>query len=342
MKSLDGAWKMAIIFDSDLCSADTPDNYEKVVAAGAIDAIVPGNFELDLLRAGSISDPFFGKNLLQMLPYENAHVFYARKFDYSHTPGSGVVPELVFEGLDTICDIYLNNRLIGSTDNMFISHKLTPDNLSEGENEIVVHIRPACLEARGNGASSGKGASSANGASAAKGVSAGNGASAGNGISAGNAALKYNYETLRLRKAPHMFGWDIMPRLVSAGIYRPVYINERPLEHLRQAYIMTDKVDTRGGKASLILFYDVDIGRRPINGYRITVSGRCGKKEINAPGCSGKNELNASEQCGKSEKPSANFMLQSLYGSARVSCQSNCPTRNFGGQKATANKTYTT
>lgn len=37
----------------------------------------------------------------------------------------GEHPILVFEGLDTYCDIYLNGEKIGSADNMFIPHKFS-------------------------------------------------------------------------------------------------------------------------------------------------------------------------------------------------------------------------
>ena len=240
---LNGQWKMAVIHHGDLNLTDVPCRLEQVVAVGAIDATVPGNFELDLERAGIIPDPFYGKNLLNMLAYEDAHVFYARTFHY--TPMTGT-PELVFEGIDTIGDVYINGEHIGRVDNMFIPHRLELPALIDGENEIVVHLLPACLEARKND------------------------------VSAAFYALKYNYETLRLRKAPHMFGWDIMPRLVSAGIYRMAGIEERPAERFAQLYFMTKKVDVRCGTAEVDCFFNLDIGDNPMNGYRMVISGRCG------------------------------------------------------------------
>ena len=38
-------------------------------------------------------------------------------------------------------------------------------------------------------------------------------------FSMGNFATE---ESVYIRKAPHMYGWDIMPRLVSAGLWRGV------------------------------------------------------------------------------------------------------------------------
>lgn len=48
-------------------------------------------------------------------------------------------PILVFEGLDTYCEIYLNHRKIGSADNMFIPHRFEVEGvLREGENFLEI------------------------------------------------------------------------------------------------------------------------------------------------------------------------------------------------------------
>ena len=74
----------------------------------AIPAAVPGNFELDMQKAGLIEDPFYGKNPLDIQKYENRHLWYAVRFDYT-----GDKPEnayLIFDGIDTFSDIYLNGK----------------------------------------------------------------------------------------------------------------------------------------------------------------------------------------------------------------------------------------
>jgi beta-mannosidase len=247
-QSLDGAWKLAVIHQADFVKTETPVTYDAVTAAGAIDGAVPGNFEIDLERAGKIPDPFFGKNMLDMFKYEDCHVLYARRFNYS--PRAGTSPELVFEGIDTIADIYLNGKFLAHTDNMYVPCRIEGPDLRDGENELVVHILPACIESRKNP------------------------------VSAGNAHLKYNYECLRLRKSPAMFGWDITPRLVSAGIYRPAGIYLRPRESLRQCYLMTVSADPVRKKARMELFYEAGIGDDPVSGYSITVRGKCGACEF--------------------------------------------------------------
>jgi beta-mannosidase len=247
-QSLDGIWKLAVIHQADFVRGEVPRSYDAVAAAGALEGRVPGNFEIDLERAGKIPDPFFGKNLLDMFAYEDCHLLYARRFNYEARPGTR--PEFVFEGIDTIADIYLNGAFLAHTDNMFVSHRIDGSALREGENEIVVHILPACIEARKNA------------------------------VSAGNSHLKYNYECLRLRKSPAMFGWDIAPRLVSAGIFRSAGIYRRPEDSLKQCYLMTKHIDLSRKTARLELFYEAGIGDRPVSDYSITLRGKCGASEF--------------------------------------------------------------
>ena len=211
----------------------------------AIPARVPGNFEIDLMRAGCLEDPFFGQNVLKTQALESVHMVYARTFQYRGR--DGYTPVLTFEGLDTVAEVFVNGQLAGRCENMFIAQRFELDGLREGENDIAVHIIPACIAARGRK------------------------------ISAINNALKYNYETMRLRKSPSMFGWDIMPRLVSGGIYRPVYIEERPREYIKQAYLMTTRVDARQSTADLALFYEADVRGDDLSQYRIALRGRCGE-----------------------------------------------------------------
>ena len=211
---------------------------------GSLEGKVPGNFELALEEAGILPEIYKGTNILLLQKYESYHVFYSRYFDYE--PKEGFDPCLVFEGIDTLGEIWVNGRLCGRTDNMFLIHSLKVENLKEGRNEIMVHLLPVCVEARKEE------------------------------LSAGNTAVnKYNYESLRLRKAAHMFGWDIMPRCVSCGIFRPVSLVFRPKEYIRQAYLMTAGADPWKEEADLLFFYDLEINRADLEGYKVELTGKC-------------------------------------------------------------------
>lgn len=251
---LDGDWELFCQQNSEyLKCADHPVTTDAILTReGHIPAKVPGNLESDLMRAGLISDPFFGQNVLRMRKLESLHMFYGRKFTYRRR--AGTTPILTFEGLDTVAEIFLNGERVASCENMFITQTFELPKLRDGENDLVVHIFPACVAARGRK------------------------------LSAGNSAQKYNYESLRLRKSASMFGWDIMPRIVSGGIYRPVYIADRPDEFICQAYLMVTSADPRTNEADLTLFYEVCVQADDLSEYEISVRGECEDSQFRQTG----------------------------------------------------------
>jgi beta-mannosidase len=74
----------------------------------SVNAAVPGNFELDLQRAGIIGDPYYSTNTLELQKLECMHLYYYNEFYFS-----GDLSELYlhFEGIDTVADIYVNGSL---------------------------------------------------------------------------------------------------------------------------------------------------------------------------------------------------------------------------------------
>lgn len=250
--SLNGSWKLFYQTNSAYRKTDKhPVSYaDLTLCQDVIEAQVPGNFDLDLMKNGIIEDPFFGQNVFKMQKYEAMHAFYAREFEYA--PGEDGETVLTFEGLDTVAEVFVNGELIGKSDNMFVPQQFALTDLKNGKNDILVHILPACIEARKAS------------------------------FSAGMQGMKYEVESIRLRKSASMFGWDIMPRLTSGGIFRPVYIEQLQPERIRQAYLMTRHVDTLRKTASLSFFYDLGIDGDDLSEYSIRVEGVCGDSRFEA------------------------------------------------------------
>lgn len=143
--TLNGEWKLSYgIFDR-----NTPLNPDEIESRDwpVIPAMVPGNVELDLLAAGEIEDPEIGSNIYDLRKYEAYQWWYSRKFE---TPGHvrGERIQLVFEGLDCFSRIWINNTLIGKTDNMLIAHRfdITDFLNPTGDNTIYISIDPAIYE----------------------------------------------------------------------------------------------------------------------------------------------------------------------------------------------------
>ncbi len=64
-------------------------------------------------------------------------------------------------------------------------------------------------------------------------------------------------DPLRVRKPPHAFGWDIMPRIVSGGLWRDVRIEwSRPVQ-LSDLYWSTKSVDTERKTAQIAMQWEI-------------------------------------------------------------------------------------
>lgn len=168
-----------------------------------IEGEVPGNFELDLFREGIIPDPYYDVNILEVQKYERSHLIYKKLFQWN-----GAEADLEFKGIDTVAEIFLNGEKIGENENMFIENiiRCTPKN---GENILTVHILPAVVEGEKYE------------------------------HEPYESFLDNHLEHLNIRKAPHMYGWDIMPRVVSGGIWKDVSITEAKKSRILSARFMT-------------------------------------------------------------------------------------------------------
>lgn len=192
--SLNGQWRLSYWKQDAKGAVRTPDELA-AVDAETIDATVPGNVEIDLERAGIIPDPMIGANVNGLRKYEGYQWCYSRTFG-SPKLEEGQKCELYFGGIDCYSEIWLNGKHLASTANSLIEHRFDiTDLLADGDNELKVIIRSAVIEAQGNLLGT---------------------------ISMGDFAAE---ESITSRKAPHTYGWDIMPRLVSAGLWRDVRLD---------------------------------------------------------------------------------------------------------------------
>ncbi|MGL4596564.1 MAG: glycosyl hydrolase 2 galactose-binding domain-containing protein, partial [Bacteroidia bacterium] len=87
-------------------------------------AKIPGTIHTDLLAAGKIPDPFFGYNDSLVRWVGEKTWEYTCSFMPSEKIWKTHKKELVFEGLDTYADVYLNGKLILRADNMFCTWRV--------------------------------------------------------------------------------------------------------------------------------------------------------------------------------------------------------------------------
>ncbi len=161
-----------------------------------ISATVPGDALIDLERAGVIPDPMVGTNAWGLFRYEQMEWKYARNFP-APALKPGETARLRFEGVDTRAAYFLNGERIGASENMFVPQTFDVTGRLAPTNRLEVLIRsPLGLPLLGVLGRSRVGGT--------------------------------DVETVR--KAQHSFGWDIMPRLVSPGIWRSVTLDVLPPE----------------------------------------------------------------------------------------------------------------
>ena len=82
---------------------------------------------------------------------------------------------------------------------------------------------------------------------------------------------EHNDEYVWQRKPPHSFGWDIMPRFPSAGLWRSVHLDAVQDTRITQAYYAT--VSATEERAELVYKYRFDTDAAMLDGFLIRVSG---------------------------------------------------------------------
>ncbi|MEA4822766.1 MAG: hypothetical protein VB111_01465 [Clostridiaceae bacterium] len=241
MKNLNGVWKLwAFPAQKDKCPITD------IVKTQALPADVPGNVDFSLQAAGLLPDDLFmGENVLKTQDFELYDYIYERHF--SMTPDELSRPwRLIFEGVDCIADYYLNGKLLGTSENALITHTFACGDALQTENTLQIYLRSALISASEEEYYP----------------------------FAQRDAYYHNYEQLRLRKPASSFGWDIMPRTVSAGLWRGVRIEEIPETEFRDIYIATFSADAC--EAVLLCNYQVRTAPENIHRLSLSIDGHCG------------------------------------------------------------------
>lgn len=161
-------------------------------------AEVPGTIHQDLIRNGLIPDPFRSTFADSVQWVEGRDWTYRCTFTPSEALFKKKHIELSFKGLDTFSEVYLNDRHLGGTNNMFRTWSFpVKELLVDGPNTLEVRFRSPVEEGKSLRQDYGLQLPADNDASSDK-------------------VSPY------IRKAAYHFGWDWAPRLVTSGIWQPV------------------------------------------------------------------------------------------------------------------------
>ncbi|HEX8734605.1 MAG TPA: glycoside hydrolase family 2 protein [Pyrinomonadaceae bacterium] len=186
-------------------------------------ATVPGSIHTDLLANKLIEDPFYRDN--------EKNLQWIGKTDWEYETAFQISPEMlgrrnleiVFEGLDTYADVFLNDKPILDADNMFRTWRVNIKNAAKpGENVLRIRFRSPINEIL-------------------------------------PLMKKLDYELPAVndqgektspytRKAPYQYGWDWGPRFVTSGVWKPVNLvvwDDARIEdlHIKQNKLLKETAD---------------------------------------------------------------------------------------------------
>ena len=169
---------------------------------------VPGSVYSALLANGLMQDPFYRDNEIQAIEIMDNEFVFTKQFDYVKKSNSIL---LVCEGIDTLCDLYINGNLIAHTDNMHRTYYFEIANfLVDGKNEIKAvfppydkYIKQKFQEKE---------------------------------LTSGSIATMLGFSYVR--KAFYMSGWDWGPKLPDAGIWRDIYLINGDLPRISDVRIL--------------------------------------------------------------------------------------------------------
>jgi len=183
-------------------------------------AKVPGTVHTDLMFHHVIPNPYYrtNENLVQWI--ENQDWEYKTTFSIDDNTLNKENIELLCKGLDTYADVYVNNKLIITADNMFIAWNANVKKLLvKGNNELRIVFKSA--------------------------------------VRLGMEKLKKLPYLLKVsneqapfgeqsniftRKAPYHYGWDWGPRLVTCGIWLPIEIHAWDKARIENFHIIPVKI----------------------------------------------------------------------------------------------------
>jgi beta-mannosidase len=167
-----------------------------------ISSVVPGNIGADLMREKILPDLYFGANALLSQEWERTDFTYSTSFE-SPSFQKGERVELVFDGVDTVATVVLNGKKAGQLNNMFVPHVIdvTDALVKKGTNALSIKIHNIIDAAARNAREW--------------------------GTSAFEMGHYQDKTGIFVRKAQHMFGWDIAPRILFGGIWRKVSLRIR-------------------------------------------------------------------------------------------------------------------
>jgi len=191
---------------------------------------VPCSIFNSLITAGQIKQADIDANPENFTWVSEKSWVYKKTFDVPAKLLDCDRVDLVFDGLDTIASIWLNNKLIGKTNNMFVPFRFDVTTfLKPQNNSLMVKFEPATQYTK----------------------------KLMNRYTTFSESDFLNPHRVYIRKAQYQFGWDFCPALPGCGIWRQVRLEGT--KHARLADLHSRTVDCNQHYADIKIAVNLDI-----------------------------------------------------------------------------------
>jgi beta-mannosidase len=235
-QSLDSGWRFRLA-DGDTHAKDHRD------AAHWHAATVPGTVQTDLMAAKLLPNPFYRDNEAKVQWVGLSNWQYQTSFNVDQATLQRNHVELVFDGLDTFADVYLNGHKLIAADNMFRRWSIPVKGVvHEGQNTLEVRLyspierlqpwllkQPYALPGEFDSpfGDEPKGKQTAN----------------------------------YVRKAAYQYGWDWGPRIVTEGIWQNVHLDSWNMLRVDDFHIDQTYLSSEAAQVSAQLEIDADTSK---------------------------------------------------------------------------------
>lgn len=188
-------------------------------------ATIPGSIYVDLFNNGLIPDPFWGINEKSLQWIDTCNWIYRTTFSKPENLKENDHVELIFNGLDTYADVYLNDSLLFFANNMFAPwiKEIEIEKLKE-ENKLELVFKSTLKEEKKN-----------------------------------SKILPYELPGGSrgfTRKAAYQYGWDWAPTYVSGGIWQNIELQVWNTAAIRNIQTNIESIDPE--KALILINVEIE------------------------------------------------------------------------------------
>ena len=195
------------------------------------EVVVPNDITKTLYDLGLIKEPYFGFNHKEIKKFVDMDYTYQTNFSFSVSDiSSDEELFLSFKGIDTFADVYLNGKLLGKVENMFLRYDFNVTDICvNGQNElkVVMHSTLKKMET----------------------------------IDTKDYFGIFNLPRVLVRKEQCCFGWDWAPDIQGYGIWEDVFIFSENKNRI------TDVRYTADMNGEAVFFVDINYSVRTVYDY---------------------------------------------------------------------------